>query len=905
MELFLHERLFADSIENREASQGRPWAIQGALLNIQHWDEYMIFGEVNFDWCPFWVQFHGLPHAALDGENAIKLGDAVGRTVLYESPKLQDRLSRTFIRARVLIRVHEPLVKGFWVPRPNRDPIWVTVRYERLQNYCYDCGRIGHESRNCKFLADATETEVKDFQPGSGLGTAHVKVIEDAMVIHDTNWDEAAMYRRQPPPAASHAQGHRRIDDVDRIGKRCVQGEESGRKLMRNKEGINGTLRIKEVSTEQIQKEIESKLPSEIREPSPINLQPQFQVVESGSYVLNQEVSPNGATRLNASFNDQIQRKAEIIDLPSIKELNPEKPPIKLPIQPDSALFLNSPIEVINFTNPSPRTTQVQHRQSSRISINQTETYRVEFPDEEHDDHTTLIPFLSLSPIAAVTSGLNRISLKRSPEPLSDEESPNPMKKRLTSINQEPDAHVGNTYVINPGGTQGMNVHKLKKFIRGKRGPQKINKNGPMLTSSSNPMSTLEDWKDNGKNLSSPISDPLINADGCHQAAIGPRQLDKALESIEAKIDDTVNESLLRPVTREEIRLAVFELGGSKALGSDGFQASVDPHAVILRANQAMRAYCNAHAPPTTEAAPDKALMTPTFWDSSFTQIIMFKSQNKGKQVQESSDVHTASKIEELKTEIGPLSGRSLKYCTDGCLKGYLEVNNWNVKKAKKMLGHTLEWRSTYKPEEIRWHEVAKEGERGIIYRANFHDRQGRTVLIFRTGIPIQKITSIETLIRFDVHLLENAVLNFKQGQDQMAWLIDFTGWSLTNMSIRLAREFLNILQNHYPDRVAIAFLYNPPRAFETFLKIIKYVLDNKTLEKAKFVYPKEKESIDLMKSYFDEENLPIEFGGKATLKYNHEEYSRLMTQDDLKSAAFWGADDSQSSHVGAGRSSA
>ncbi|KAK4276593.1 hypothetical protein QN277_014723 [Acacia crassicarpa] len=283
----------------------------------------------------------------------------------------------------------------------------------------------------------------------------------------------------------------------------------------------------------------------------------------------------------------------------------------------------------------------------------------------------------------------------------------------------------------------------------------------------------------------------------------------------------------------------------------------------------------------------------------------MFKSQNKGKQVQESSDVYTASKIEELRTEIGPLSGRSLKYCTDGCLKGYLEANNWNVKKAKKMLGHTLEWRSTYKPEEIRWHEVAKEGERGIIYRASFHDRQGRTVLIFRTGIPIPKITSIESLIRFDVHLLENAVLNFEQGQHQMAWLIDFTGWSLTNMSIRLAREFLNILQNHFPDRVAVAFLYNPPRAFETFLKIIKYLLDNKTLEKAKFVYPKEKESVDLMKSYFDEENLPMEFGGKATMKYDHEEYSRLMTQDDLKSAAFWGADDGQSSHVGAGQSSA
>ena len=46
------------------------------------------------------------------------------------------------------------------------------------------------------------------------------------------------------------------------------------------------------------------------------------------------------------------------------------------------------------------------------------------------------------------------------------------------------------------------------------------------------------------------------------------------------------------------------------------------------------------------------------------------------------------------------------------------------------------------------------------------------------------------------------------------------------------------------------------------------------------------------MKSYFDVENLPSEFGGKATLKYDHEEFSRLMAQDDVKTAKFWGIDE-------------
>ncbi|CAH9088621.1 unnamed protein product [Cuscuta epithymum] len=59
------------------------------------------------------------------------------------------------------------------------------------------------------------------------------------------------------------------------------------------------------------------------------------------------------------------------------------------------------------------------------------------------------------------------------------------------------------------------------------------------------------------------------------------------------------------------------------------------------------------------------------------------------------------SKIRELRLE--PLTGRSLKYCTDACLRRCLEARNWNVEKAKKMLEETLKWRSMYKPEEIRW----------------------------------------------------------------------------------------------------------------------------------------------------------------------------------------------------------
>ncbi|KAI9115188.1 hypothetical protein K1719_013507 [Acacia pycnantha] len=51
----------------------------------------------------------------------------------------------------------------------------------------------------------------------------------------------------------------------------------------------------------------------------------------------------------------------------------------------------------------------------------------------------------------------------------------------------------------------------------------------------------------------------------------GVRHQATALDSVEVRIDEASNELLLRPITHEEVRLAVFSLGGSKAPGPDGF----------------------------------------------------------------------------------------------------------------------------------------------------------------------------------------------------------------------------------------------------------------------------------------------------------------------------------------------
>lgn len=199
------------------------------------------------------------------------------------------------------------------------------------------------------------------------------------------------------------------------------------------------------------------------------------------------------------------------------------------------------------------------------------------------------------------------------------------------------------------------------------------------------------------------------------------------------------------------------------------------------------------------------------------------------------------------------------------------------------MLKETLQWREQYKPEQVKWEEVAKEGETGKVYRANFCDKDGRTVLVMRPGV--ENTNQLEGQIRYLVYCMENAILNLPPDQEQMVWLVDFEGWSMSMIPLMTVRDTAHILQNHYPERLAYAILYNPPKVFEMFWNVVRPFLDPNTQKKVKFVYTKDEESQKLMESLFDVDKLECAFGGKSASKFNKDEYASRMKEDDSKPA--------------------
>ena len=57
--------------------------------------------------------------------------------------------ARGFLRVRVMVNMDRPLSKGCWIVRGQNRETWVKFRYERLQDFCYRCGYVGHVLMEC------------------------------------------------------------------------------------------------------------------------------------------------------------------------------------------------------------------------------------------------------------------------------------------------------------------------------------------------------------------------------------------------------------------------------------------------------------------------------------------------------------------------------------------------------------------------------------------------------------------------------------------------------------------------------------------------------------------------------------------------------------------------------------
>lgn len=170
-----------DSVkEMQQISDLSPWSVNRHCLNLRECADVRCVQDIDFDAMELWIQIHGLSLDMYNSKNASRIAGLIGKCRQVEPPHVLKQ--RSFLRVKVEIDTTVPLRDGFWWTNARGEEKWATIRYERLSDYCYGCGRLGHTSTNCTKEVAMAETE--PLQPRYGPWLTGVRPRTTARSYH-------------------------------------------------------------------------------------------------------------------------------------------------------------------------------------------------------------------------------------------------------------------------------------------------------------------------------------------------------------------------------------------------------------------------------------------------------------------------------------------------------------------------------------------------------------------------------------------------------------------------------------------------------------------------------------------------------------------------------------------------
>ncbi|KAH9944856.1 CRAL-TRIO domain-containing protein [Amylocystis lapponica] len=216
-------------------------------------------------------------------------------------------------------------------------------------------------------------------------------------------------------------------------------------------------------------------------------------------------------------------------------------------------------------------------------------------------------------------------------------------------------------------------------------------------------------------------------------------------------------------------------------------------------------------------------------------------------------------------TEDGALREEEKFWLSYECILRYLRATKWTgASAAIKRIEETLVWRREYGLYDLITAEhVEPEALTGKQFTFGY-DVDGRPACYMRPSR--QNTDESPRQLHLLVWILERHIELMGPGVETLALMVDFADRT-KSPSLAQSRATLNILQNHYPERLGRALIAHLPFFINAFFKMVMPFVDPVSRAKMRFNPAPVKEGL------FVPEQLVSEWGGDCRFEYEHERY--------------------------------
>lgn len=103
----------------------RPWPIRGGHLILKKWSSDLTWQEIDFSTSALLVQVQGLLSLWQFEANLKLIDSRIGSVLEVDLAGEGGGAWKKFIRLKVDIPISNPLLLGFYLPKPNRNDLWI------------------------------------------------------------------------------------------------------------------------------------------------------------------------------------------------------------------------------------------------------------------------------------------------------------------------------------------------------------------------------------------------------------------------------------------------------------------------------------------------------------------------------------------------------------------------------------------------------------------------------------------------------------------------------------------------------------------------------------------------------------------------------------------------------------